>query len=84
MLRDDGDWRAPYVGGAKLAAIWPQDEPSGWQDGRKYTQDDPKMGEVGTKTTQMRFNLAPMEPRLSQIWPQECMKADIARIYENQ
>ena len=22
LLRDDGDWRAPYVGGAKLAAIW--------------------------------------------------------------
>ena len=44
---------------AKLASIWPQDGPSGWQDGHKYAQVDPKMGEVGTKTDQMRVNLVP-------------------------
>ena len=69
---------------AKLAPICPQDGPSGWQDGDKYTEVDAKMGEVGTKTDQMRLNLVPSGLRLSQIWPLECMKADIARIHENQ
>ena len=35
---------------AKLASIWHRDGPSGWQDGHKYAQVDPNMGEVGTKT----------------------------------
>ena len=64
---------------AKLAPIWLHEGPSGWQDGHKYAQVDPKMGEVGTKTDQMRLNLVASGPRLSPVWSQECMKADIAR-----
>ena len=67
-----------------MAPIWPQDGLSEWQDGDKDAQVEPNMGEVGTKTDPMRLNLVPSGLRLSQIWPHECMKADIARIHENQ
>ena len=49
-----------------------------------YAQVDPNMGEVGNKTDQMRVNMVPSGLRLGEMWPQECMKADIARIYEYQ
>ena len=74
---------SPQVG-SKLAPVGPSWRQSGPRDSDKHAQDDPKMGEVGTKTIEMRLNLVPSGLRLSPIWPQDCMKADIAEIYKNQ
>ena len=43
-----------------------------------YAQVDPNMGDLGTKTNQMRVSISSSWLRLGEIWPQECMKADIA------
>ena len=79
LAQVDPRWLQVGSSWAKVAPIWRQDGPSGWQDSDKYAQVDAKMGEVGTQTDHMRLNLVPSGPRLSQIWPQRCMKDVIAR-----
>ena len=53
----------------ELPLIWPQDGPSGWQDGHKYGQVDPEIDEVGTKRASVTTNLA--------------QRLHIAKVYED-
>ena len=40
-----------------------------WQDSHKYDHVDATVGEVGTKTDEVKLNLVPGDLRLSQMWP---------------
>ena len=72
--------------GSKLAQVDSKFAPSCFQVRPRWAKLAPIwwVGDLGTKTNQMRVSISSSWLRLGEIWPQECMKADIARIYENQ
>ena len=73
---------ASWLKSAQVDPSWPQGGSSSPQVVSKFAQWAKLapiwwVGDLGSKTNQMRVSISSSCLRLGEIWPQECMKADI-------